>query len=220
MGLQGVCFGDSGGPSMMISPQGDARVLGDLSQGDDECAHQDDYVRADLLREWIEDLTGPTPGAGPIPCRTIKEEGECRARNTAVSYCENNVLVSEECGAGEICGWAGNGWRCVAAPMDPCEGIGLAGSCRGDKARWCDRGVIYERDCAACGEACLYLGERTGFDCDPDPLSCGDLDIFGWCNGNVSEWCEDGKRDTLDCATMNQVCRFVDWELGYYCADR
>lgn len=220
MGIQGVCYGDSGGPSMMVAPEGDVRVLGDLSEGDTECAHRDDYVRVDVIRPWIEAVTGPTPSAGPIACGPVTAEGECRESGAAAAWCENNELTLATCTAGELCGWSGFGWRCMAASMDPCEGLAYYGTCEGQVARWCDAGVIYERDCAKCGEACLYLGERIGSDCDVDPLNCGELDYLGRCDGNVSEWCnEDNRRERLDCAATGQICRYIDTELGYYCAD-
>ncbi len=219
MGMQGVCYGDSGGPSMIVAPEGDARVLGDLSEGDAECAHQDDYIRTDAQRSWIENVTGPTPGAGPIPCGMVTSEGLCKNSGSTESHCEGGELVTNDCANGEGCGWSAAGWRCMPLAGDPCEGLAHFGTCNGEVARWCDRGVIYERDCEACGEHCLFLGERIGSDCDPDPLDCGELDYQGHCLGDVSEWCEDHERQRVDCAAMGQVCRFVDPTTGYYCDD-
>lgn len=218
-GQMGVCYGDSGGPSLMTTPEGDVRVLGDLSQGDEMCAHQDDYVRVDLLRPWIETVTGPTPGAGMEPCGPITEEGQCSNFGTTVSYCDNHLLVREDCAMNDVCGWSGTGWRCVTRATDPCEELSHYGTCDGETARWCDHGTIKTRACDQCMETCLYLGERIGFDCGTDPNDCGELDYLGWCKGDVSEWCEDGMRQKEDCTAMNKVCRFVDTETGYYCAD-
>ncbi|MBK6688575.1 MAG: trypsin-like serine protease [Deltaproteobacteria bacterium] len=167
-GLRGVCFGDSGGPAFLVAPEGDPRTLGDLSEGDAECGYQDTFVRADVLRPWIEETTGPTPGA-------------------------NNL---------------------------PCGGLGLVGACSDNVARWCEAGVVVSRDCGVCGETCLYLGGRQGYDCSVDPLACGELDYLGRCDGDVSEWCnEEDRRERLDCGAQGQICRYIDAETGYYCAD-
>lgn len=166
-GVQGVCYGDSGGPALMVAPEGDVRVIGEISEGDAACAQRDNFVRVDTLRSFIESLTGPTP---------------------------------------------------VAPNVDECNRLGLIGSCEGQVARWCDEGVVRERDCASCGETCLYLGARIGFDCHPDPLYCGELDYLGWCNGTVSEWCNEmNQREGYDCADDGQTCGFIDPEIGYYC---
>ncbi len=167
-GFRGVCFGDSGGPAFLVAPEGDPRTLGDLSEGDAECGNQDTFVRADVLRPWIEETTGPTPGAGNLPC----------------------------------------------------QGLGLVGACSDNVVRWCEAGVVVTRDCGQCGETCLYLGGRQGYDCSVDPLACGELDYLGRCEGAVSEWCnEENRRERLDCAAQGQICRYIDAETGYYCAD-
>src|SRR3990172_6552840 len=41
-GMRGVCFGDSGGPVMVIAADGTVRVAGDLSNGDGSCVGQED----------------------------------------------------------------------------------------------------------------------------------------------------------------------------------
>ena len=166
-GLRGLCFGDSGGPAMLVSPEGDVRVVGELSYGDSACAERDNFVRVDVVRSFIESVTGPTP---------------------------------------------------LAPGLDECGALGQRGACDGQVARWCDQGVIYERDCAACQESCLYLGARIGFDCHPDPSYCGELDYLGWCNGTVSEWCNEmNERERYDCIDDGLLCGYVDAETGWFC---
>jgi hypothetical protein len=218
-GRQGVCFGDSGGPSLMTTAEGDVRVIGDLSEGDPECGNRDHFVRADAIRPWIESVTGPTPPAGPLPCGEVSAEGACTEGGSAATYCDDGALVHEPCQ--DVCGWSGIGWRCVPRTADPCGGLSHLGECAGRTARWCDRGTIQTRDCGACGETCLFLGDRVGFDCEQDPSVCGELDFLGRCDGDVAEWCnEDTERERVDCAAQGQVCRYIDARTGYYCADR
>src|SRR5262245_9484855 len=71
MNMHGVCFGDSGGPSLAIAPEGDVRAMGALSYGDESCMGIDTYARTDFARAWIEQYTGPTPTAGPQPCGSV-----------------------------------------------------------------------------------------------------------------------------------------------------
>ncbi len=58
--VHGVCFGDSGGPVMVIDSQGTVRVAGALSWGDPDCLGKDRYTRVDTNLEWLEAFTGPT----------------------------------------------------------------------------------------------------------------------------------------------------------------
>lgn len=218
MGRQGVCFGDSGGPSLFIAPEGDVRVIGDLSEGDAECGRRDDFVRVDAIRPWIEALTGPTPPAGPVPCGDVTEVGTCSEGGAVATFCDAGELVSERCS--EVCGWAGVGWRCVARASDPCGGLSHLGVCVDEVAHWCDRGMLRQRDCGACEETCLFLGDRIGIDCDPDPFACGELDYTGHCDGDVAEWCnEESQRERVDCAARGQRCAYVDAEIGYFCVE-
>ncbi len=58
-GTRGVCFGDSGGPVMVVDAQGRTAVAGDLSWGDPDCLGRDRYTRVDTNLEWIESVLGP-----------------------------------------------------------------------------------------------------------------------------------------------------------------
>jgi len=58
-GRRGVCFGDSGGPVMVIDTEGTVRVAGDLSWGDPNCLGRDRYTRVDTNMEWLEGILGP-----------------------------------------------------------------------------------------------------------------------------------------------------------------
>lgn len=58
-GRKGLCHGDSGGPVMLVAADGTARVAGALNTGDPSCRGLDDFARVDVVRGWVEGLTGP-----------------------------------------------------------------------------------------------------------------------------------------------------------------
>jgi hypothetical protein len=213
MGERGVCFGDSGGPLMVLASDATVRVLGDLSYGDPSCVGRDRYTRTDLVVDWIESHTGPTVATGGS-CGRLTAEGDCMGARAV--WCEDEVLVSERCEGGTACGWdaEAEGYRCLAGP-DPCEGVSAAGECRGSVATWCDRGQLRSRDCAPCGEVCGDVPEVGGVYCHPDP--CEGLDYHGECRGDVAVWCEEGEVQMRDCAAEGLRCGYVNDRIGYFC---
>lgn len=48
---------------------------------------------------------------------------------------------------------------------------------------------------------------------------CNGLDYLGRCSGNVSEYCEDGSFERVDCERRGQICAYVDDAIGYFCVD-
>jgi hypothetical protein len=164
-GERGVCGGDSGGPLLVLADDGTVRVAGALQGGDSSCVGRDFYTRTDTTLEWIERSIGRVvaPGAS---CEGIPAEGLCVGNSTA--RCVDGRVAVERCS--DRCGWsvASSGYRCLTQP-DPCGGLDYRGSCDGDVARWCDRGVLRERDCAACGDAlrCDVVPELGGAYCTP-----------------------------------------------------
>ncbi len=58
-GDRGVCFGDSGGPVMVVDGEGTVGVAGALSWGDPDCLGEDRYTRVDTNRDWLEGILGP-----------------------------------------------------------------------------------------------------------------------------------------------------------------
>lgn len=212
MGERGVCFGDSGGPLMVLASDSTVRVVGVLSWGDPSCVGRDRYTRADVVAEWIESHVGPTVVEG-APCGRITPEGECTG-GTAV-WCEGETLASARCVDGGVCGWdpAAAGYRCVAS--DPCDGVSAEGECDGDVAVWCDRGALRRRDCGACGEACFRSDDIGGYYCGADP--CGGVDYLGECRGDTAVWCDEGEVSMRDCASMGLRCDYVNDRIGYFC---
>jgi len=58
-GRHGVCFGDSGGPVMVLDSEGSVGVAGALSWGDPDCLGRDRYTRVDTNMDWLEGNLGP-----------------------------------------------------------------------------------------------------------------------------------------------------------------
>lgn len=217
-GERGVCFGDSGGPLMVMAEDGSVRVIGDLSYGDSSCVGRDNYTRVDLRRAFIESHVGPTPEDDGLGCAMLSAEGRCRDGRAEWCEADGETRRSEACGAGSACGWDGaaGGYRCVPDGSDPCRGIDGHGTCEGSMARWCDRGVLRTRNCDACGQTCGASPEHGGaVYCTDDP--CMGVDYIGRCDGDVVVYCKEGELRTRDCAATGQACAWIDAETGYYC---
>lgn len=214
MGQRGVCFGDSGGPVLVIDGSGAARVAGALSWGDPSCVDRDRYARVDLALTWIEQYTGPTPVPEGGPCGALDEVGRCSGDRAL--WCQAGVVAGEACADGETCGWdaAAGGFRCITG-ADPCAGVDRTGGCDGAIARWCDDGVPRARDCACLGQLCTVEGALGGAYCADDP--CMGIDFLGECQGEVAVWCDGGALQTQDCGANGQTCGFVNDSVGYYC---
>jgi len=216
MGSRGLCFGDSGGPLMVLASDATVRVLGDLSNGDGSCLAQDNFTRTDLQVGWIEAIIGPIVVAG-APCGRITVQGDCSGASTAV-WCDESsgLLTSEVCAAGTACGWDGTvgGYRCVTD--DPCGGVSAAGTCEGGAAVWCDEGTVRRQDCSACGQLCNYVSDVRGFYCRPDP--CVGVDPEGECDGDILTTCDPVAGVVMeDCTARGRVCGFSTRRNAYRC---
>lgn len=217
-GRHGVCFGDSGGPSLRQTPEGDVRVVGALSWGDPSCVGVDRYARVDLVQDWIEGFAGaiPAPGTTLPGCGAVTSVGRCSADGTVAEFCRDGALVRDPCDSDEVCGDVTGGKRCVAAASTPCGTVTAFGGCSGDVLQWCDDGVVRTRDCGSCGdESCALVDNVTGFACVDDP--CGGLSYLGECSGDVARWCEDGEVKEVECGDRGDACGFVNDETGYFC---
>lgn len=223
-GERGVCYGDSGGPSLRVTPGGSVRVAGTLGFGDSSCTGRDNYARVDYARAWIEEIAGAAPPDGPVECGTLTKLGRCNATTGRALWCgDDGRVVSERCTAGFVCGYqagAEEGFRCVPREEDLCEGASALGDCQDEVLSWCDRGQKRTRDCAACGERCLTISPTAGASCVAS--NCGTLTRSGRCRADgVAEWCSStGVRQERDCAADGTECAFISDALGYYCVER
>jgi hypothetical protein len=217
-GQKGVCFGDSGGPLMVIASDGSARVAGALSNGDSSCVGYDNYTRVDLYLDWIEGYTGATVPAGPQPCGDTTFVGGCENKGAQARWCnENNELQIQNCQTGTSCSWGtdNQGWRCVTPSQDACNGMDYAGGCEGNTLKWCDVGGLQERDCAACDESC-FADYQGGFRCASS--QCGDLTAMAVCDGDTVKRCDpNGQPQIIDCAGYGDTCDWVNHKIGAWC---
>lgn len=210
-GERGVCYGDSGGPLLVVADDGTARVAGVLSWGDPSCVDRDRYTRVDKNISWIQSQAG-APQLGAADCSSLPAEGRC-VGDTAF-WCRSDEVQTESCA--DTCGWddSADGFRCITGP-DPCDGLDSVGTCSGEVARWCDHGIAKSRDCGGCGETCEVDMSKGGATCASDP--CDGLDYLGRCDGTVAEWCDGGEFNSYDCAQRGDSCGWIDDEYGYYC---
>ena len=221
-GQHGVCFGDSGGPLMIIADDGTVRVAGTLSEGDGSCVGQDHFTRVDSYLSWIESKMGPIQMPGPQPCGSHLATGTCDADGEWATWCgPDDVLQVDKCEGQTTCSWdvGVEGWRCVGVDADPCGGLTTWGACGTDNVlSWCGEGGLLERDCGACDETCLP-DEQIGWVCKA--TTCGDLTWFGECDGDVVSWCDrDGETESYNCGKQDKTCGWVDLEMGHYCVDK
>jgi hypothetical protein len=217
-GRHGVCFGDSGGPSLRQTVDGDVRVMGALSWGDESCVDIDRYTRVDLVQDWIEAFAGPIPDPGSTvaSCGTVTSTGRCSPDGSVAEYCEADVLLQVQCADDEVCSDTVDGKRCVAASNVPCGTVTAFGTCSGDVLTWCDGDTVRVRDCDACGgDVCRLVDSVVGYACVEH--QCGTIDFLGECDGNVARWCDNGVIKTEDCTESGTTCAFVDDDSGYYC---
>jgi hypothetical protein len=216
-GERGVCFGDSGGPLMVIASDGNVRVAGDLSYGDPSCTGTDTYTRVDVYRDWLTSFIGdePVDPEEPIECNgEATTYGACDG-DTLV-WCAGESVIRRPCATcGETCGLVDpqRGYACLEAS---CADLPPGGRCNGGVLDTCASGTRTTTDCVDEGRICDL--DEDGASACLLPSECGALDYQGRCDGDVAVWCdESGVRDTKDCAASGQSCGWAGDELGYYC---
>ncbi len=155
-GIGSVCYGDSGGPSLR-RVNGELRVFGTVSWGDESCRDHDHYARLDSIQNWML----PYLEQDPVSCGSFPQAGLCDGN--ILKRCENDEYSQTDCrGLHQTCGLVDGLAACVD---DPCEGLGSVGECRDNKATWCEEGSLTQRDCPTCGQDCAYLDHTYGIYC-------------------------------------------------------
>ncbi len=167
-GRSGACFGDSGGPALVVGDDGRARVLGTLSTGDSSCLEQDEYVHSALVRKLADKVTIPPPAPPTASCGALTDAGTCRAQ-TAL-FCAGGRAVHERCAEDAPCTWSSEheGYRCTPAAKSPCRGLTELGECDGDVVHRCERGQTLTIDCASCSSTCGFDRSSGRADCVPE----------------------------------------------------
>jgi len=219
-GIHGVCFGDSGGPSLYMM-NGALKVIGTVSWGDENCVGYDHFARTDRDAEWLMQYAEPYED-----CGDLDEAGEC-IEGTA-RWCEDGVVKEVNCTQQlEICGTDGNGDnRCLP---DPCEGLTQQGSCLpGEIATWCEDGQIKQRHCEPCGQICDWTGSALGYYCSDSATSgksrvnscrgecSADENTASFCVGAEERLCFcDEISSSLQAIDCNEVCAEQGLGKGY-----
>ncbi|MCC7071064.1 MAG: trypsin-like serine protease [Deltaproteobacteria bacterium] len=218
-GTRGVCFGDSGGPVMVIADDGTVRVAGALSWGDPDCLGRDRYTRVDSYRDWVLSFIGevPDPVEPPAPECGGAASAFGRCDGETLVWCAEGVVVERPCDTcgGDTCGLldTASGFACLDAS---CADLPAGGQCTGTVLTSCAGGSRVSADCAASGDIC-DLNADGAASCLA-PTDCGSLDYLGRCDGETAVWCnEQGQRQSLDCATRGESCEYIDDQYGWYC---
>ncbi len=194
-GKSSVCFGDSGGPSL-FAIDNQIYIVGTVSWGDQSCVDNDHYARTNHNIAWI--------------AKTLADEGHEAIEDQLISLApvEEPVVEPQE----------------PVVEEDLCQGYDFVGVCEGNVAKWCDNGVVYERDCSFEGQVCGYSESANGNYCleQEEPVvdqddPCGGITYLGVCEGDVAKWCSNGEIKQRDCANYGQNCDYIDAEWGYYC---
>lgn len=116
-GIQGLCFGDSGGPVITLNQRRAPVMLGVEHGGDDSCLGTDYLTRLDPLSDWINNAIEFTTPDTPIgsPCGEIDYLGRCIA--DSVEWCESGRLARLNCAErGQVCDFVDTetGFFCTA----------------------------------------------------------------------------------------------------------
>lgn len=159
-GLQGICFGDSGGPVMTVNEAGEVVVLAVESWGDQSCLGRDHLTRLDVIADWIDGLV--EGGAPQDQCGDLDYLGRCDGYTA--EWCDNGRVQRFDCTTrGEVCDYVNEeiGFYCTEAP--PCGDVSATGECQGDTMVRCRFGRLLYRDCAAEGQVCR--SDRGGAFC-------------------------------------------------------
>ena len=100
-------------------------------------------------------------------CGGETQAGRCEGTTTAV-YCVEGTVHTDACESQKTCGVDADGhYRCLGlAGGCEAEGLDFAGTCTADgHARWCEDGVIRDRDCVMCEQACGWMSDAMGYYC-------------------------------------------------------
>lgn len=155
-GWSGACFGDSGGPLLMRAANGHGAVAGVLRRGSVSCFGRDTYTRVDALAEWLTGLDLDSADShAEVGGALLGRAGRCF--DDLAVWSEAGGLRAKACGGERECGFSArhDGYRCVDAGSDPCDGIRDVGACEDeDVVARCEDGRVALESCAACGLRC------------------------------------------------------------------
>ena len=101
-GVQGICFGDSGGPIIGLNSEGDPVLLGVESNGDRTCVDEDTLTRVDRFYDWAQPVVD-----GGVPdgvCGDLDVRGRCDG--DVLEWCHESEVKQRDCAdEGLVCGF-------------------------------------------------------------------------------------------------------------------
>lgn len=106
------------------------------------------------------------------PCGNVTATGICFDAKT-VLFCDNGVLQTMACGAGETCDVSAlfNGVAaCVGTRYTGCGDVSETGQCADNTLLYCEGSRVKKRTCAD-GTTCAWVPEENWYDCVGVPSS-------------------------------------------------
>ena len=197
-GIQGICYGDSGGPVIFESNDGAHVIMAVESHGDSSCVDNDWMTRLDVVADWLADIMGEE--RPPDPCDGLDYLGRCDG--DVAEWCEAGTYQSRDCAAlGTECGYVNDqvGYICVCGDLD------YDGRCNGDLLEYCENGVFRQVDCQRHGMDCGYITSEATFDCTNSP-ECEPGSETPHCQADRVVWCVDGEMHVDDCVARGETC--------------
>ncbi len=89
----GICFGDSGGPLLMIDTDGKPRILGVASYVKNNCSQSSYHIDVSMHLDWIiSNLISPLVGT-----RGILNNQTCQTLTQICNFCGQNTSCHSEC---------------------------------------------------------------------------------------------------------------------------
>lgn len=170
-GLQGICYGDSGGPILWQPDAGTPPVLvGTEQYGDSSCVDVDHLTRVDKVASFIDGILG-----GPLPpefesCGSVSARGECRDGDAV--RCSGGYLRRDDCSVqGLECADFGPSYGAQCVPAE-CGSTDYHGRCEGTILYRCDPDGLSFRDCGVVHRQCVLDSTGVSYTCG-GCYSCG-----------------------------------------------
>ncbi len=176
-GIQGICYGDSGGPILwQADVDSPVLVLGTEQYGDSSCVDRDYLTRVDYVADWVDEITANGLPAPLQTCGDITFEGEC-SDSATVSWCGGGYLRQQDCSeASQACGYMGPDYGYACIP-DDCGNVDYLGACDDNTLSYCTTRGFRQENCTSSGELCVWENDESGFNCVSNQCNGVEIDL-------------------------------------------